>query len=78
MDKDKSTRGGARKGAGNKKGSIRKQDKRKVFSLMLSDAERGRLIRLTGGRKMSDYIRNTLGIADELHNPSPKAPKPKG
>lgn len=60
-------RGGARKGAGRKKGVSYKQNKRKEHTLLLSETEYAKLRQLMDAdniSSMSKFIRENLGIAD--------------
>ena len=54
----KSTRGGARKGAGRKT----TEDKRKKYSLLLSDTEKSKLDAMRGNLTPSAFIRQKLGL----------------
>ena len=54
----KSARGGARKGAGRKPAT----DKRKKYTILLSDAEKQRLDELCGDLTPSAFIRQKLGL----------------
>lgn len=65
MNKHKSTRGGARVGAGNKKGVRLKAETRKQRQFRATDAEWERLEKLAP-RNRSRYIRMALGIDDSL------------
>ena len=60
----KSTRGGARPGAGRKKGVaiIPAEGKRKKYSLLLSDAEKSKLDAMRGNLTPSAFIRQKLGL----------------
>ena len=56
--------GGARKGAGRKKGVAIKPDseRRKKYSLLLSDSEKSALDAMRDGLTPSAYIRQKLGL----------------
>ena len=60
----KFSHGGARKGAGRKKGVaiLSPADKRKKYTILLSDAEKQRLDELCGGLTPSAFIRQKLGL----------------
>lgn len=60
----KSTHGGARIGAGRKKGVaiIPAEAKRKKYSLLLSDVEKSKLDAMRGNLTPSAFIRKKLGL----------------